>query len=49
VITLVDFKNFDFAESLKKSLEECISHEKGEVLLKETKLTLNKKQPKSKK
>lgn len=43
MITLVDFKKFDFAESLKKSLKECISYEKGEVMLKETKLTLDQK------
>lgn len=33
VITLVNFENFDFAESLKESLKECISHTKGEVRL----------------
>lgn len=30
---MVDFDKFDFAESLKKSLNECISHTKGEIRL----------------
>lgn len=33
VIALVDFEKFDFAESLKNSLNECISHAKGEMHL----------------
>lgn len=33
VITLVDFKNFDFAKSLKDSLSESIEHTKGEIRL----------------
>lgn len=33
MIALVDFKKLNFAESLKESLNECISHAKGEKRL----------------
>ena len=33
VIAMVDFENFDVAESLIKSLKECLAYEKGEVRL----------------